>query len=943
MSHPHDALSAALAVSRDLIGRIDASGVLLESGTQWRQRVPAARRLHDFFRTPDAATIDAALRAAVDSGHARQSLVLASTDLEVELRLVRIDGDSFLAAATTTAPDPLTAAAVLARVDAGIALTAADSSFQYLNDAYATILGQTREELLGAPCTRVVDPAEVDSALARHNDIIAGRCGPESREFPVVRRDGSRGTIESTHRRLVLPGGEAVRLSTVRDITDHLRLEAQFREIFEHATEGIYRSSPEGRLLQANPALARMHGLAEPSDLIAAVKNVARDWYAERSTRDRLRRLLNDDGRVEGFVARVRRVTTGEHFWTSENVRLVRADDGSVRYLEGTVRDITTERRLSELGHARGEILEFIARDHPLEGILYEIVGTIEEQFQRLSAGIFELVEGHLRVIAAPGLDEACIRALDGQPPSTIGGTIANAMTAVGAVTGGKAGMPPAATLAAAMRDAGYARVIAVPVHDQRKAVLGLITVFAATGEDVEPTVAEVLAEMAQMTSIAFEQARLARELVRQAHYDPLTDLPNRSLLHDRLECAIAEARREATLVAVLLLDLDEFKLINDTMGHSAGDDLLREVAQRLRQQTRADETIARLGGDEFVLVARIDSATSVQDVAERLLQTLNAPFHLGHQEVSAHPSIGISLYPDDGDSPEALLQGADTAMYAAKHAGKNQYRFFAGSMNEQITHRLRIETGLRQALAHNNLVLHFQPRVDLETGAALAAECLVRWPQAGGGLLPPGEFLPVAERSALIERIDRYVLERAIHQLGQWQRAGHDLVLAVNISARTLQAEHFAADVAHRLADNGVNPAGLELEITESMLMQDFTLATGHLRDLKERARGVRIAIDDFGSGYSSLSYLRHLPIDTLKIDRSFIVDLQKPETAESVGAIVRTIVDLGRNLQLNIVAEGVETRGQADLLRRLGCHEAQGFQFSPAIDADALRRWLT
>jgi predicted signal transduction protein with EAL and GGDEF domain len=318
--------------------------------------------------------------------------------------------------------------------------------------------------------------------------------------------------------------------------------------------------------------------------------------------------------------------------------------------------------------------------------------------------------------------------------------------------------------------------------------------------------------------------------------------------------------------------------------------------------------------------------------VAERVLAALQARVPVADREVTAHPSIGIGLFPQDGNTPETLLQAADTAMYAAKHAGKNRYRYFAEDMNAYMTERLRIDSELREALAADQLELHVQPRVALEDDAIVGAEGLLRWRHPQRGLLGPGEFLAIAERGPLIADIDRWVLRRAAALTAEWQRAGRGLVFSANLSARELHADGFAADVSAILAEAGVDAAGLELEITESMLMVDFERASRQLRDLKERAPGLRIAIDDFGSGYSSLNYLRQLPIDTLKIDRAFVADLLGDEAA-TASAIVRTIVELGRNLGLTVVGEGVEELQQARLLRAAGCHQVQGFLYAPAV----------
>ena len=562
-------------------------------------------------------------------------------------------------------------------------------------------------------------------------------------------------------------------------------------------------------------------------------------------------------------------------------------------------------------------------------------MGTLEEYQPRLTAAVCQLHDGVMDVEAAPALSNDCIAAIHDIAPSEIGGAIAAAMRGSDARLDSEQTPTPGASerLHEAMATAGYGDVMAFPVLDQESAVLGVLIVFVARRGDIDDDVRNLLHELAQITSIAFDQHRLMQKLVEQAQYDPLTQLPNRSLLDDRLRQTMLDAGRKGRFVTVILLDLDEFKLVNDTLGHKAGDQLLTEVAVRLQDCLRAGDTVARFGGDEFVAVVPIAHAEDATEVAERILNRLQPRFRIQDREIAAQPSIGISLFPQDGLSADNLIQAADTAMYTAKHAGKNQYRYFAESMNDQVTERLQIEAQLRDALEQGQLVLHYQPRVRLTDGHYYGAEALLRWEHPQRGLLRPGEFLQIAEQSALIGEIDRYVLAYAIRQVAEWQAAGHDIVVSINLSAQLLNREGFGAYVARLIDEAGAGPAGIELEITESMVMQDFAHATRQLRDLRERCPGLRIALDDFGSGYSSLQYLRELPIDTLKIDRSFVADLDTCDAADTGRAIAKTIVELGQNLGMYVIAEGVETPTQVEALLSIDCHEAQGFWFARAM----------
>ena len=810
-----------------------------------------------------------------------------------------------------------------------------------VNDYWLQHLGYAREQVIGARSRDFLSAASRDKAWRLDMPRLLEHGYLRDEPLEIVRADGEvldillSATLERDQR-----GGMQYSRTVMIDVTEQRRAEADYRDIFDNATEGIYRSTPEGRLLRANPALARLHGYASEAELFANVGDIEHDWYVDRGARRRLMQLLERDDRVTDFEAEIVRRATGERLWTSENVRTIRDRNGAVRYYEGTVRDISAQYRAARLGERRSEILEMIARDQPLDGVLHEVVATVEQQYPRLAAAVLRLQDERLHVAAAPSLAAPCIEAVDGRRPAAIGGAIEDA-----AGEPADASRPEDGTsaLARAIRAAGYGDVLAAPVKDQRGAVLAVLAAFgdaAAAGPD--PRDAHVLLnEMAQITAIAIEQDRLAQQLLHQARYDELTGLPNRTLLHDRLEQRVRETARSGERIGVLLLDLDEFKLVNDTLGHSAGDELLREVAARLRHHVRSGGAVARLGGDEFVLVIRLGSDNDASDIATRIIESLQASVRVAGHDVHARPSIGISICPQDGDAPEPLLQAADTAMYAAKHAGKNHYRFFAESMNTRISERLRIEGELRTALNERQLRLHFQPQHQLADGRLVGTEALVRWQHPGRGLLLPGEFLPVAERGPLIGEIDRFVLATACEHLAGWQAAGHRLTLGVNLSARELHADGFGEEMERILARTRVDPADLELEITESVLMHDFEHAGRQLADLKARAPGLKVAIDDFGSGYSSLNYLRHLPIDTLKIDRAFIADIDDADAADTARAIVRTIVELGRSLGLTVIAEGIETAGQASVMTELGCECGQGHWFEHALAlADFERR---
>ena len=429
------------------------------------------------------------------------------------------------------------------------------------------------------------------------------------------------------------------------------------------------------------------------------------------------------------------------------------------------------------------------------------------------------------------------------------------------------------------------------------------------------------------------------RQLQRLAHYDLLTGLANRTLLNAHLEQAIHLAHRNAWQVAVVFLDLDHFKQINDSLGHSAGDRLLSAVAARLREQIRESDLIARLGGDEFVIIlSKISNTVPVAGVLEKIRLVLAQPFVLESYELSVTASMGVSVYPTDGGDRELLLRNADAAMYHAKNEGRDGWSFYSTDMNRQTRRRLQLSAGLRQAVDQQQFVLLYQPQVDLKTGRISGIEALIRWQHPELGVVSPVEFIPLAEDTGLIEEVGEWVLAEACRQYGAWhQQRLNPARISVNVSARQFKSGRFVNTVARVLGHTGMDPRCLELEITESLLVRGDARLLQDMHAL--RALGIRFSIDDFGTGYSSLSYLKGLPVSSLKADRSFVRDV--PDDGDDV-AILAAMISMAHNLNLRVVAEGVETEKQLEFLRAQGCDELQGFLVSRPVDAAGIEPLL-
>ncbi|CDF95010.1 MULTISPECIES: bifunctional diguanylate cyclase/phosphodiesterase [unclassified Pseudomonas] len=432
------------------------------------------------------------------------------------------------------------------------------------------------------------------------------------------------------------------------------------------------------------------------------------------------------------------------------------------------------------------------------------------------------------------------------------------------------------------------------------------------------------------------------QELLKVSHllqYDVLTELPNSMLLGDRLTQAMAQCRRHDRQLAVMFIGLDRFKRINNALGHPVGDEMLKRVARTLATVVRESDSVFRYGSDEFVVVlGDIADPQQIKGVAEKLLAAINSPQPIDGHDLSVTASLGVSVYPADGFDAVALIKKAETAMRNVKETGPNDYRFFTEDMNRRARQQQTIESGLRLALQRKEFVLHYQPKLDLRSGKVVGVEALVRWNRPGQGLVPPSDFIPVAEDSGLIVPLSQWVLQEACQQACTWQAQGmRPLYLSVNVSAIDFRQRGFVEGIARTLKETGLDPTQLELEITESVLMQNIDTTVAILKAIKQQ--GIRLAIDDFGTGYSSLSYLQKFPVDVLKIDQSFVGDLS---IDSNDAKLVSTIINLGKGLNLHIIAEGVETLEQLEFLQAHQCEEAQGYYFSKAVEPLAFVQWM-
>ena len=605
--------------------------------------------------------------------------------------------------------------------------------------------------------------------------------------------------------------------------------------------------------------------------------------------------------------------------------------------------DITERKRTEQMEGDRRNFLETITQNQPLEASLHQLVRILENQLPEAMCSLLLLKPGKFCHVAASSFNKDVLVGLEGFKPEEIAIAlgVGNDYREMAFVEDFPSSSPDRE-----LSDWAVALNLkscwSAPVMDAGGMLQGLIVVFFRNIRPATPQDRNRLNMARGMASIAIEHRRLTDRLSYQAQHDALTGLPNRFLLEDRLAQAIAYANRHRSGIAVLLLDLDGFKYINDTLGHQAGDQVLVEVSGRLRSVTRQADTLARIGGDEFCLVlGDVRKRSDALRIAQTCLDVLRKPILIAERDYSVSASIGISCYPEHGVQPEVLQQHADTAMYHAKFNGKNGFQVFTPEINAHLRERLELMGDLRQALDNKEFRLEYQPQF-LADGELVGFEALIRWDHPKRGMIAPSKFIPIAEETGLVVPLGKWVLNQACQQLAAWRRAGyHKLRMAVNVSTLQFEREDWIQTISDALKENSLPPSTLELELTESVVMKNCESAAARLGQL--RALGISSAIDDFGTGYSSLKYLQNLPIDTLKIDQSFVRNLDPLSNGESGnGAIVRAIVTLAQQLGLRVIAEGVETKEEFELLRRLGCDLVQGYLFAKPMTVEACDLFL-
>lgn len=833
-------------------------------------------------------------------------------------------------------------------ISQGICFFDADERLILCNRRYAEIYRIAPEHLqpgvtLGEIIERRV--AAGTSAMAADAYLAMARAvnsGTASRDWAAELTDGR--TIQIRHQSMpdggwVATHEDVTELAANRLIVDE-RISLQ--TLIDWVPDYMWVKDTESRFVVANRAIASDCGKDNPSDMIGLTDSdlhapdLARKFRAIEQDVLRSGQPMIDQ---EEFVIDA----SGAGKWFSSTKVPLRNVQDDIFGLVGIARDITARKQADVLRDGQAHILEMIATSAPLEDVLDRLMRLVESQLTGIFGSVLLLDKdgSHLHHGAAPSLAKDYTSAIDGVAIGPKVGSCGTAAYRREPVIVADIMQDPLwedyRELAAAQ---GYRSCWSTPILSHQGAVLGLFAMYSMTVR--EPTEAEtrLIDFTTRIAGIAIER-KLAEDRIHfMANHDVLTGLPNRALLEDRLSQAILYAQRYDRWVTVVFIDLDNFKLVNDTLGHNAGDELLKTVAARMVECVRATDTVVRLGGDEFVIVL-FDQPTNVDLIAETLQKIRMAiaePVQLGAHRLRATASIGIASYPKDGANPDALLANADAAMYRAKEFGRDNFQFYAPEFNTRAHEKFVLQEELRNALARSEFTLVYQPQVDLRSGQVFAVEALIRWNHPMRGTIAPTAFIPAAEETGLIVPIGDWVLHEACRQNKAWQDAGlPPMTVCVNVSARQFRERNLIGRVVNALADSGLEAGYLELEVTESLIMQDIDLAVATMNELQ--SLGVQISIDDFGTGYSSLSALKTFPVARLKIDKSFINDLAADENDQAVASAV---ISLGQKLNLRVIAEGVETDDQVAFLRRNNCDEMQGYHFSKPVSASDIGELL-
>lgn len=809
----------------------------------------------------------------------------------------------------------------------------------FFNAAAEQLWGYSRHEVLGQNVKLLVPPAIRDAHdgyvnANRHTRI--NRVVGTSRDVSIVRKDGTALWGMMSISRVELPTG-ILYTAFIRDVTRDHAIRERLRLLsmgLDETDNAVIITSGTDHIAHVNNGFVRMLGYSLEEAVGQPVRTVLQ---APPGVRDEPAAAVSQLGTGASLHADL--LVYGKHgqpLWCSIAVNLIRDDAGNVAHTVIVLADITHTKMHEVLHH---KVLEAMVSETPMP----EIMALVCREVERIAPGVVAVIQQvrgrRLHLLAAPSLPPPAGDPRQGSPIGPQAGACGTAVYRGEAVLSIDIATDPLWSNSRTHLLAwGLRACWSTPIKTGQGHVVGTFAFYYRERRGPDALHRRLVEASTYLCALAIERDATRSRIHHLAFHDTLTNLPNRNLLRIQSDQAIAHAARTGEHLAVLFIDLDRFKQVNDTLGHPAGDALLREVAQRIQRTVRDCDIVGRLSGDEFLVVLTQCDAVQATHAVERIQASLGVAFPVAGAVLNASASIGISLFPDNGRDMETLLQRADIAMYQAKSGGPSRFGFFSEAMNVALQERMAQESALRDALRNNTLRLHYQPLVYLKTGSLYCVEALARWHHPQWGQIPPSHFIPLAQECGLIGELGLWVIGEACRQLADWRARGVAVpAISVNISPTDFRNRQLPGRIAALLTQHALHPTDLILEVTENVLMD---ANPGTLKTLDElHHNGIRLAVDDFGTGYSSLSYLRCLPVAVLKLDKSFVNDMANVDTAH---ALTSAVIRIGESLRLMVVAEGVETCEQRQLLDGQGCEVAQGYFFSPPLPPCQLERWL-
>ena len=811
--------------------------------------------------------------------------------------------------------------AALERANDAVVILDKDHRIAHFNASAERIWGIARAEILGRPAT----------ALGLKNLAEERRT-----EHTITRPTGERLRVALSLSHVVSDGASHT-IALVRDITPELELRERMAlhvMIAEGTNRAVVIVDRDMKVVYVNATFVDMFGHNIEQAERRHVGELLAGPHTDRSVLKRLQRCIGSEKGMDEEVLAYD--VDGQEIWLGAHVKAFRNARGKVKYIVALLADITESRQLWSLQQL---IMTALADEIPITDIADQLCRRVEEISPDVVCSLLHIdAEGLVHPLGGPSLPDDYSRALDGIAIGPDVGSCGSAAYFGKPVLAMDIDSDPRwQPYKTRPLEVGLRGCWSSPIKAKDGRVIGTFAFYFRECREPSRWHERIVEACVRLGALAIERKEARAQIAQLAYYDTLTGLPNRARLRHLISEAIA-AVPDGKRVALAFLDIDNFKDVNDSLGHSAGDEMLVEFAQRLHTQIQPGDVLGRLGGDEFVILLPDRDAAGASLMASRIMEALSSPLKLGARQVPVSVSMGISIYPDNATDLDTLIQQADAAMYKAKQTGRATYRFFSADMNRLAEQRLAHSAALRAALAGNGLALHYQPQIRTGDGALHGVEALARWHDPVLGEVSPAKFIPLAEECGLIEQIGLWSIREACRQMAEWRRAGLDIpCVSVNLSPINFQNAGLASVVAEILSEYGLPPEVLMLEVTESVFLSEHQVAIETMGAIRKLGAG--LSLDDFGTGYSSLNRLAHLPIRELKIDRSFMRDVESDPAAR---AVVTTVVRVGQSLRLTVVAEGVETEGQQNLLSELGCDVIQGFLYAPALSPSAFGRWL-